>query len=349
MKKEIVAVDLFCGAGGLTRGLLDAGIKVVKGYDFDTKVSETYEKNNGNSKFFQMDIIKLEKDDLVKGIDQKNNFFLLAGCAPCQPFSLINQNEISGDERKNLVLKFAELIKESLPDFVLMENVPGLVNGRGKRIFQRFLDVLKEEGYFYDFRILNTMNYGVPQRRKRLVLIASKHSEVKIPASTHGISKDKFPFVTLESVLKKYPPLRAGERNQSIPNHESRSVSELNLRRLKLIKKNGGSRKDLPKKFVLKCHAKHVGHGDVYGRMSLDKVSPTLTCKCTSISNGRFGHPTQNRAISVREAAAIQTFPEDYVFYGNMGENTSWVGNAVPVKFSRMLGEYFIKLKNKPK
>lgn len=339
MKKGIVAVDLFCGAGGLTRGLIDSGINVVKGYDFDNKASETYEKNNQNSKFFNIDITQLKQKDLIEDIDKTNNYFLLAGCAPCQPFSLINQKGISKDERKNLVLKFGKLIKETTPDFVFMENVPGLVNSKGKRIFQKFLRILKECEYFYDFKILNTMDYGVPQRRKRLVLIASKHSEVRIPESTS-------PIIKLKEVLKKYPILKAGQINPNIPNHEARGLSKLNLKRLSLTKKDGGSRKDLPKELVLKCHLKHNGHGDVYGRMSLNDVSPTLTCKCTSISNGRFGHPTQNRAISIREAAAIQTFPDNYIFYGNMGENTRWVGNAVPVKFARVFGEYFIKLKD---
>jgi len=346
MKGGVVAVDLFCGAGGLTKGLSDAGIKVIKGYDFDKEASETYERNNKDSKFFHIDITQLKREDLIDGINKENNFFLLAGCAPCQPFSRINQKEISKDERKNLVLKFGELIKETSPDFVFMENVPGLVNNKGKKIFQKFLKILNEYEYFYDFKILNTMHYGIPQRRKRLVLIASKHSEVKIPESTHGFSDEKYPFVKLKEVFDKYTPLKAGEKDSIIPNHESRNIENINLRRLNLIRKNGGSRKELPKELILKCHLKHKGHGDVYGRMSLDDVSPTLTCKCTSISNGRFGHPTQDRAISVREAAAIQTFPDNYIFYGNMSENTRWVGNAVPVQFAKVFGEYFIKLKD---
>ncbi len=346
MNKGVIAVDLFCGAGGLTRGLLDSGIKVMKGYDFDKKASETYEKNNENSKFFSADISSVNGSDLLKGLDRKNNFFLLAGCAPCQPFSLINQKKQRRDERKNLLLEFGRLIKETEPDFIFMENVPGLVHGRGKRIFQEFLTILEEKNYLYDFRVLNTMNYGVPQRRRRLVLIASKYAQVKIPESSHGDSEGKNSVIKLREILNKYPPLKAGEEDSSFPNHEARGLSELNIKRLKIIKHNGGSRNELPKNLVLKCHLKHKGHADVYGRMSFDEVSPTLTCKCTSISNGRFGHPIQNRAISVREAAAIQTFPDDYTFYGNMTENTKWVGNAVPVKFAKVFGEYFIKLKN---
>ena len=339
MKKGLVAVDLFCGAGGLTKGLSDAGINVLKGYDSDAKVSETYERNNRRSNFFHMDVVKLKKKELLDGIDRENNFFLLAGCAPCQPFSLINRKGIEGDDRRNLVLKFGRLIRETLPDFVFMENVPGLVNGKGKVIFKKFLAILDNYKYFYDYKVLNVADYGVPQRRKRLVLIASKGIKVKIPGN---LSSDN--IVTLKEILTKYPPIKAGEKHPGISNHEARGLSELNLERLQRIRKNGGSRTDLPSEFILKCHKKHKGHTDVYGRMSFDNLAPTLTCKCTSISNGRFGHPTQNRAISVREAAAIQTFPDDYEFYGNMSENTRWVGNAVPVMFARAFGEYFINL-----
>lgn len=339
MKRGIVAADLFCGAGGLTRGLLDSGIKVLKGYDTDVRALETYEKNNRGAKFFSGDVSLLKGEELLKDINRKNNFFLLAGCAPCQPFSLINRQKRKRDNRKNLLLEFGRLVEETKPDFIFMENVPGLMNGKGKEIFKKFLEILKKENYFYDYRILNTMNYGVPQRRRRLVLIASKHLEVKIPDESNKIIK-------LKDVIKKYPVIKAGQEDESILNHKSRKLNELNIRRLKLTKKNGGSRKDLPKELILECHKKHKGHGDVYGRMSFEDVSPTLTCKCTCISNGRFGHPTQNRAISIREAAAIQTFKDDYEFFGNMSENTRWVGNAVPVKFANVFGTYFMEIKN---
>lgn len=338
MKKGVIAADLFCGAGGLTRGLLDAGIKVLKGYDFDAKVSKTYERNNEGAKFFAKDVSKLKGEDLIKGIDRKNNFFLLAGCAPCQPFSLINQSDRIKRKEKNLLLEFKRLVEETGPDFIFMENVPGLMNGRGEKIFSKFLNALNRQNYFYDYGVLNTMNYGVPQRRRRLVLIASKYSKVKIPDGSGKIIK-------LGDILRKYPSINAGGKDDSLPNHEARNLSSLNIKRLQTIKKNGGSRKELPNELELNCHKKHQGHGDVYGRMSFDEVSPTLTCKCTSISNGRFGHPEQDRAISVREAAAIQTFPDNYEFFGNMGENTKWVGNAVPVKFAETFGNYFMKIK----
>ena len=160
MKKEIVAVDLFCGAGGLTRGLLNSGIKVVKGYDLDEKALMTYEKNNKGAKFFSVDVSVLSGEGLLEGVDRKKNFFLLAGCAPCQPFSLINQNKKEEDERKNLLLSFGRLIKETNPDFIFMENVPGLLNGKGKKIFEKFLEILDEKKYFYFHRQSGKSYFG---------------------------------------------------------------------------------------------------------------------------------------------------------------------------------------------
>jgi len=344
MKRDIIAVDLFCSVGGLTRGLLDAGIKVKKGYDIDKKAKETYERNNKGATFIGKDICDLSTIELIEGLDLKNNFFLLAGCAPCQPFSTINNNSDSKDERRNLILKFAKLIKETKPDFVFMENVPGLAGQKGEHIFKEFLQVLDKEEFEYDYDVLNVKDFGVPQNRKRLVLIASKLGPINLPIKTHGLGKK--PYLTVRDVISKYPSLLAGEKHKRIPNHECRSLSNTNKERIRYISKDGGSRTDLPNRLILKCHKNHQGHKDVYGRMRWEDVSPTLTCKCISISNGRFAHPEQDRGISIREAATIQTFPEKYIFYGNITNATKWVGNAVPVKFARVFGEHFIKSNN---
>lgn len=343
MKRSIIAVDIFNGMGGLTRGLLDAGIKVIKGYDIDKKVQETYEKNNAGVKFYHKDISSLSGKEILDGIDRKNNLFLLAGCAPCQPFSRINRKTPKKDKRKILLLQFARLIEETKPDFVFMENVPGLKTGKGKKVFEEFLDILEKEKYFYIYDILDARDYGVPQKRKRLVLLASKHRQPEFPVLTNGPkSKGHVPFVTVRKTISKYPIIK-GLKNRIIPNHEIRKLSSLNKLRLKNTKKDGGSRKDWPEKLILKCHKDYKGHSDVYGRMEWDKTAPTLTCKCTSISNGRFGHPSQNRAISVREAAALQTFKDNYIIYGKITEGTRWVGNAVPVKFVKKIVGVFLK------
>lgn len=342
--KKIVAVDLFCGAGGLTRGLKDAGIKVIRGYDNDSDLKDTYEKNNGRTKFIDKDVSEITKQDILNGIDRKKSYFLLAGCAPCQPFSSINRSNFETDGRKLLIMQFGRLIKATIPDFIFLENVPGLSNGKGKFIFKKFTEILDNLGYFHCSKIINTKNYGVPQSRGRLVLLASLKHPIDIPDQTHG--KNKKPYVTVKDAIKNYPIIRAGKIHAKIPNHQTRDIESINLQRLKYIKKNGGSRIDLPDHLVLECHKKHTGHSDVYGRMKWEDVAPTLTCKCTSITNGRFGHPTQLRGISVREAATLQTFNDNYIFYGNLTQNTKWVGNAVPVRFSKIFGRYFVNMVN---
>ncbi len=343
-KKGIIAVDLFCGAGGLTRGLLDAGIKVKKGFDIDPKLKDTFEKNNDDAKFYCVDVRNIGKEDVLGNLDLENNYLLLAGCAPCQPFSEINKKNPKNDKRKDLLLEFGRLIEETEPDFIFVENVPGLKKGRGRLIFRKFEKILIKNKYFYKSDILDAKDFGVPQKRKRFILLASKYASVEIPLAIHG-SKDsgKKPYITVREAISKYPIIRAGKKHKEIPNHECQDLKEINKLRLKYIRKNGGSRLDLPDHLKLKCHSKHDGHTDVYGRMSWDDVSPTLTCKCTSISNGRFSHPTQARGISIREAAALQTFEDDYIFYGNLTDITKWIGNAVPVRFSKVFGDYFIK------
>ncbi|APH39896.1 hypothetical protein BHR79_05165 [Methanohalophilus halophilus] len=339
----MVAVDLFCGAGGLTRGLLDAGIQVKKGYDIEERLKETYEKNNEGSEYHCTDIRKVSGNSLLQDIDLGNNYLLLAGCAPCQPFSSINKSTNDKDGRKILLLEFGRLIEEVRPDLIFVENVPGLKNGKGKYVLQQFEQILKNMGYHYIYETLNAKEFGVPQKRKRFILLASKHGNVDLPSPTHGPkSPGNRPYVTVRKAISKYPPVTAGGIYSKIPNHNAPNISEKNRMRLKQVTKDGGSRTDWSEDLELYCHKNHRGHTDVYGRMKWDDVAPTLTCKCTSISNGRFGHPTQTRAISVREAAAIQTFDDDYIFYGPMSVITKWVGNAVPVKFAKIFGSHFI-------
>src|SRR3989338_1233730 len=341
MALKIVAVDLFCGAGGLTRGLLDAGVEVRKGFDNDGRLKDTFEKNNPGAKFISKHVADITGQDILEGINRDDCFLLLAGCAPCQPFSSmlkVTGKKKKRDSRGNLLLEFGRLIIAVKPDFVFAENVPGLKNGKGKRIFRKFERILEKEGYRFVSDTLDAKDYGVPQKRRRLVLLASLHGQVTIPYPTHGTHKKAtLRYITVQDAIKRFPVIRAGSRHKKIVNHETRDLSDLNKKRLRYIKKNGGSRTDLPGRLALKCHKDHEGHTDVYGRMKWEELAPTLTCKCTSLSNGRFGHPSQLRAISVREAAALQTFNDDYIFYGNISENTRWVGNAVPPRFAGYL------------
>ena len=270
---------------------------------------------------------------------QDNEELLMVGCAPCQPFSVLNPNNPNEHRSVNLLNEFGRIVQGIHPAHILVENVPGL-KGRGGEVLQEFLDMLDAEGYRYDFNIINAKNYGVPQNRRRFVLIASNRFQPNIPPATHG--EGLLPYVTVYDAIHGYPALEAGENNEDIPNHRAAGLSDINMQRLQATPANGGSRTDWPQELWLNCHEKFNGHTDVYGRMVWQRVAPTLTVKCFSISNGRFAHPEQNRAISLREAAALQTFPDDYIFYGSLQEIGKQIGNAVPVLLAETIGRYIL-------
>lgn len=353
VKAKIVVVDLFCGAGGLTRGLLDANINVKMGIDYDNRFRKTYEANNKPSNFSQADIKSLNGTDLEHQLDVKpDEVFMLAACAPCQPFSRHNKNHFH-DRRKSLLLQVGRILNEMhrKPDILLFENVPAITkinNGRNLKIFCKTLDRL---GYNYIYEIIDAKNYGAPQTRKRFIMIGILRdlysNKIVFPNKTHG--KGLLPYKNVYNAIKHLPRLRAGQRHSDIFNHECAALNDLNKMRLKKTPKNGGSRTSWPEELVLKCHLNHVGHKDVYGRMKWRKPSPTLTCKCVSISNGRFGHPTQLRGISLKEAALLQTFPDSYEFYGMFRNKAMQIGNAVPPLLAKVFGEHLIILIQKAK
>ncbi len=233
-------------------------------------------------------------------------------------------------------------MKAIKPAHVMVENVPGL-KGKGSDVLDRFKLMLKKEGYEWDEKVLYAKDYGVPQNRRRYVLIASRLFKPVIPVATHGNKPELLPYCTVRQAIAKYPAIVAGEVHITVPNHRCANLSKLLLQRIKATPHNGGSRTDWPDNLVLKCHKSFNGHTDVYGRMKWDEPSPTLTVKCFSLSNGRFGHPEQDRAISLREAAALQTFRDDYVFYGNVQEVGKQIGNAVPVLLAKVMGSYVLE------
>ena len=203
--------------------------------------------------------------------------------------------------------------------------------------------MLKEEGYAFDEKIVYAKDYGVPQNRRRYILIASRLFIPKLPAPTHGNKAGLLPYRTVRDAISHFPYLNAGEENINIPNHKCANLKPILIERIKATPHDGGSRTDWPDNLALKCHQNFTGHTDVYGRMKWDEPAPTLTVKCFSLSNGRFGHPEQDRAISLREAAALQTFCDDYIFYGSMQEIGKQIGNAVPVLLAQVLGAYITK------
>lgn len=332
---KIESVDLFCGIGGLTYGLQKSGIKVIAGIDNDETCRYAYEINN-RVPFVNADITKYSPNE-IKKLYSKNSVKVLVGCAPCQPFSshsFKNKNK-NCDARWDLLSYFGKIIKDTLPEIVSMENVRGIVK---TDIFKLFLDVLKKNNYNVDYKVVYVPDYGAPQNRSRLILLASRLGEIKIPESTHT----KGNYVTVRDIIKKLQPLKVGQTSKNDLLHKAKNLSETNLQRIKQSKPNGTWR-DWDKKLLPACYRKESGqtYTSVYGRMGWDGVSPTITTQFFNYGSGRFGHPTQNRALSLREGALLQTFPKNYDF-GKIKSMTTiarHIGNSVPPILGEVIGK----------
>ena len=338
-KPVIRAIDLFCGAGGLTHGLSQAGIDVIAGIDIDPVCKYPYESNN-NAKFIESDVNSFSAKTLIE-MFHGADLSLLAGCEPCQPFSTYSR---SGRSKKRgndwqLVETFGKLVKQVQPDLVTMENVPQLLN---HPVFEYFLENLK--GYSIEWSVVQAVKIGIPQTRKRLVLIASKLGTdgLTVPQSNQEVK-------TVREAIGRLRPIQAGESDPKDPLHVAPRLSMKNMERIQ-HSKQGGSWRDWPEELQSACHRKSSGatYPSVYGRMSWDKASPTITTQSFGYGNGRFGHPEQDRAISLREAAILQTFPPTYKFVPP-GESVRFnvlgrlIGNAVPVQLGKVIGETVVK------
>jgi len=336
---SIKVVDLFCGIGGLTHGLVKEGLDVVAGIDNDESCKFGYEYNNG-AEFINKDILRVTAKDIKRLFGTGKAIRVLAGCAPCQPFSKLNQKKITVEQLEPLA-KFAQLIAETNPDIVSMENVSGLADMKKYPVFKTFIDTLERHDYKYKYEVVHVSEYGVPQTRRRLVLLASKFGEIELIKRTHKNRK-----ITVRDVIKGLNPLKDGEVSSSDPLHRARKLSPTNLKRIKSTPHDGGSSKSWNDDLVLACHKKDSGKtykGTVYGRMRWDDPAPTMTTHCVGIGNGRFGHPVQDRAISLREAAIFQTFPKRYKFWDPSqplvtGQIARFIGNAVPVRLGVIIG-----------
>ena len=343
--EKISAVDLFCGAGGLTYGLRQAGIQVEAGIDVDKQARYAYEKNNQGSRFYDWDLTNCDASKIAK-LFRPAQYKLLAGCAPCQPFSKLTIKEKNLRKNWDLLEHFSRFISEILPEFVTMENVPQLAS-RGKDVFNRFVAVLENNEYSVDWKIVNCCEYGVPQSRKRLVLLASRVGKILIP---DGNYRNKDQWKTVRTTIENLPPLKAGEEYQNDRLHSASNLSPLNLKRLRMTAHDGGTRHAWSSDLVLKCHKKVSGHsyGCNYGRMWWDKPAPTMPTHCIGIGNGRFGHPKQDRSITLREAMLFQSFPKSYKFCPaneklNRTAIERLIGNAVPPKLARVLGRTIVR------
>ena len=340
--KTYEVIDLFCGIGGLSYGLKCQGMKILAGFDLDYTCQYAYETNTGG-KFYYRDVKTISGDEINKLYSQKKNVIkVLAGCAPCQPFSSYAfKNKNKDKDKYNLLYEFGRLVKEVHPDIVTMENVPAIASFKLKSVLADFVEVLQNEGYNVKYKVVYCPDYGIPQTRKRLVLLASRLGNIDLISPTHK----KENYVTVKDAIGHLPPLEAGQGCPTDALHRCRALSPLNLQRLKSTP-YGGSWKDWPADLMLECHKKESGKsfGSVYGRMVWEEPSPTMTTLCTGIGNGRFGHPVQNRAISAREAALFQTFPITYKFFPNeyevsLTKASRYIGNAVPPKLGEVIAQ----------
>ena len=337
---KISAVDLFCGIGGLTCGLKQSGIDVVAGIDFDESCKFAYEKNNDGI-FIHKSICEVSGDE-IDALFGNADIKILVGCAPCQPFSAHQKNKKDRSSHKDwgLLYDFQRLVKEISPQIVSMENVPEL---RKEKVFADFVESLKTQGYNVNFKIHDASDYGVAQRRKRLLLLASKFGDINFLDPQDN-------KITIKDVISNMDKIRAGDLiNNKDRLHISPKLNDINIKRIKQSTP-GGSWHDWDKNLLPNCYKKASGQSykSVYGRMSWDDVAPTLTTQFINYGTGRFGHPQQDRAISLREGALLQSFPPKYEFKDKnekicMRKIARHIGNAVPPKLGEHIGKSILK------
>jgi len=349
-KQDAVALDIFCGAGGAALGAIAAGFQVVGGVDIDRAAARSF-KLNLRAEPLVVDLRSISGKDILRfyGLSKRETSLLIA-CPPCQGFTRLSRKKHLSLNR--LVKVFTDLLPEILPENIFFENVPGILSSS---FFDYLLCKLEKIGFSYDYAVINALDFGVPQRRKRVILVATRNPDLKksirLPRSADNIN-----VKTVRDAIYDLPPLKAGESHPEITNHECMNHSEEILNRIRKIPKNGGSLRHLPRHEWLKCHKRrNVGFYDVYGRLNWDQPANTITSGCTNPSKGRFIHPEQDRALSLREAARLQTFPDPwwtsslfppshfdrqqlnripglrhFVFLGNFAEKSRQIGNATP-------------------
>lgn len=333
----IEVVDLFCGIGGLTKGLINSGLDVIAGFDNDSTCQYTYEHNNHVN--FNLRNIREVTGEEINDLYSPNVTKVLVGCAPCQPFSQMRfklKDANKSDDKYDLLLEFGRLIKQIYPTVISMENVPQI---KETSVFKAFVKILQSNGYHIDYRVVFCPDYGIPQTRRRFVLVASLLGEIKIIPPTHH-RKD----IHVSNYIANLPEIKAGEIDPNDPLHRSARLSEINLKRIH-ASIPGGTWRDWPEELRCECHKKESGktYSSVYGRMTWEQIGPTITTQFFSYGTGRYGHPEQDRAVSLREGALLQTFPPDYEFIDPnkpfvFRDVARHIGNAVPVRLGEIIG-----------
>lgn len=319
-------------------------MEILVGIDMDPEAEMTFRSNFSEADFICRDIRSVLTWELEKYLPRERiQPLLFSACAPCQPFSKQNRGKCASDQRASLLDELHRFVRRYRPEYLFLENVPGIqrINPANGPI-GRFLKLLEELGYEVAHDVVDFLDFGVPQTRMRLVMTASLLGEFTLPAPTHGTGEGLAPYSTVWDWIGDLPPIAAGSSHNEIPNHRAAALSATNLQRIANTPE-GGDRRDWPDHLILPCHDGHEGHTDVYGRLRRDRPASTLTTRCVSLSNGRFGHPTQDRALSLREAACLQTFPRDFVFKGSFNSMAMQIGNAVPVVLARRFGDAIIQ------
>jgi len=327
-------VDLYSGCGGVTAALRRKRFRVVAAVDNDPLAGKTYKLNNKSARLYSDDIRNVDPAEIRDADLFGNDLDLLVVCSPCQPFSNQNRNR-KNDPRAELILQAPRFAKTLKPKIIFFENVPGLASAELSNVLGKLRSRLKKIGYTLSQpTTIDLADYGVPQRRLRCVLFATRKGfQIELPSPTTPKGKRK----SVKEAIGALPPLKSGQKDERDPLHFARTHQPIALQRMAYIKKNGGDRFSLPPELELKCHKGKKGYPDVYGRMHWGRVAPTLTTGCTDITRGRFMHPRDDRAITLREAARLQTFPDDYVFAGSARQIAIQVGNAVPPAFIEAL------------
>lgn len=344
-KSKFKLVDFFCGAGGMSCGFSLAGVTVLAGIDIEKQFEQTYKANIDGAKFINADIVKYRPEDLQKEIKIKkhDDKLIFIGCSPCQYWSKINNNRHKSSYTNNLIYDFQRFIKFFMPGYVVVENVPGLLKEKNNHVLLGFLDFLIFNGYKYEYRIIRTDEYGVPQKRKRFVLIASRVTE-----------KIHFPEPELRDDLTVYnyigehngfPKIPAGHTDNTPFKHSSAALNSDNIRRVEMTPKDGGTRfawKDDAELQIAAYKGKDDYYRSIYGRLWWNKPSTTITTRFIATSCGRFTHPEENRGLSLREGATLQTFPKEYKFIGGLVSVAKQIGNAVPPEMAKRIADSII-------
>lgn len=346
-KTNLKAVDFFCSGGGMSYGMQEAGIQILAGIDFDKNCKETYEANIKGAEFIHADVFDLKEQELEKKLSLKkdDDELILIGCSPCQFWSIINTDKTKSSKSKNLLIEFKRFVEYFNPGYVVVENVPGVLRKKEESGLEDFIKWLSENNYKVHFNVHNVSDFGVPQNRKRFTLIANRITKKELEPIKNNRKK-----LTVYDVLGEHNGFKkvgAGHKDNSDFMHTVAGLNKINLDRLNATEKDGGSRISYANNedLVTNCHKNDtVNFKDSYGRMWWNKQSPTITTKFFSISNGRFAHPEENRAISLREGAVLQSFPKSYIFKTKSIEKTArMIGNAVPPKYAKAIGKALTK------